>query len=110
MKKRIKIKMLNWLLSHLFNAVTEQDILTVVGNNMYYKNTLLSHQQRHGIIEEAKSIRGLALWNILLDELKNASNKKIYLSSTSIDDITFGKAGLWVIDIVEQKVKKLSEM
>ena len=108
--KRIKLKILNWLISHLFNGVTEQDVIQVVGKNMYYKNTLLTPQQRHGIIEEAKAIKSLAIWNILLDEIKHASNKKLYLNSTTTDDMFFGKAGLWIVDILEKKIDTLSNM
>lgn len=110
MKKRIKNIILNWLLKHLFNSITERDVLTVVGREVHYKNTLLTPQQRNGIIEEARVIKNLALWSILLDEIKYSCNKRIYTHASTTDDIVFGKAGLWIVDIIEQKVRKLSDM
>ena len=110
MKKRIKNKILNFILKHLFNSITEQDVLHVVGNNVFYKDTLLTKKQRDGIILEAKEIKNLAVYKILVDELKYSANKKIYQNSVTTDDLVFGKAALWVIDILETKINKLSQM
>lgn len=97
-------------MNRLFNSITEDDVLKIVGNNVYYKNTLLTKKQRDGIILEAKTIKDLAAFKIMVDELKWSANKKMYVNSNSVEDMVFGKAALWIIDILEQKVNKLSQM
>lgn len=97
-------------MNRLFNSITEDDVLKIVGNNIYYKNTLLTKKQRDGIILEAKTIKDLAAFKIMVDELKWSANKKMYVNSNSVEDMVFGKAALWIIDILEQKVNKLSQM
>lgn len=98
------------IMNRLFNSITEDDVLKIVGNNVYYKNTLLTKKQRDGIILEAKTIKDLAAFKIMVDELKWSANKKMYVNSNSVEDMVFGKAALWIIDILEQKINKLSQM
>ncbi|MHA1541420.1 MAG: hypothetical protein ACTSQH_00415 [Candidatus Hodarchaeales archaeon] len=108
MKKRL----LNFLLRYLFNAVTEDDILKYnKANKKFYKGKReITAASIMSLKSQAQSIIDMDAWNILLKDLKVVSNKRIYESSTSIDDIIFGKAMLFSLDVLEKKLISLSNL
>jgi hypothetical protein len=105
---KIKPELANLLFRHLFNGVTEDEVLSVVGKDFYYCGKILSNEQKRGIIEEAKMINASTLWKFLLNEMKYSANDKIFNKSTTPDDIIAGKMVLWTLEIMEKKIDKLS--
>jgi len=105
--KYIKRKLLNYLLKHLFNAITEDDILKISGNNVFIGNHLLPKQSIQSLVAEAEMFKNTELWKLLLNDGKREANKRMYEKSANYDDMYFGKAVLWIIDIFERKVDNI---
>lgn len=95
------------MFSYLFNGVTERDIIRVIHNKVIYKGNILSDEQKHGIIEGAKTLQSLDVWKILCDEMRFAANKKIYHDSKDTTDIIAGKMVLWTVEVMEKKINSL---
>jgi len=108
--KKIKIHILNFLLRHLFNALTEADVLVVSGKSVIIQGEVVSPEIRTEIISGARMLQQLAFWKLLRREMQIEANRRIYLKSLTQDDLIFGKAVLWTIDLMEKKIDNLSRM
>lgn len=109
-KKELMTEYINVLVDRLFNTFSEKDVLMVSGNKMYYMGNELSAEQRHAVISGADTIQKLEVWQALLAEMKYLANKRMFVVSKDIDDILFGKAMLYTIGILEDKVRNLSAL
>lgn len=106
----LKRRILNWLLSHLFNAVTEADGLVYSDGKFYNQGIEIPPEQADKLTSEAYQIQHTTLWPLLLSSMKWAANKKMYLDSSSDSDIVAGKWMLYTIDIIEKKIINLSKI
>lgn len=106
----MRTRILNFILKHLFNTITEEDILKVFNGKMYTNNTELSKQDSRSVVTGAATIKSLLTWELLIKEMKHLSNERIYKHSTNEHDLIFGKAMLYTISILESKIDKLSKM
>jgi len=106
MMKKIKRKILNKLLSYLFNTVSEDDIivynrkrgLILVGGKE------LSNKNINNLKTEIKILKELEWWKIMENEMKYVANKVMYEKAKTVDDMIFGKAILYTIDIMNKKM------
>src|SRR5687767_4336794 len=101
---------LNKLLSHLFNAVTENDILRYDGKTLTRNRKPLTNVQVEELRNGAETLKNFHVFQQLLTEMKHAANERMYTKSTSFDDMMFGKACLWTIDVMERKIDSLSKL
>ncbi len=103
----LKRKLLNYLLKHLFNAITEDDVLRIRGGKVYVGKNMIPQSDVQNLISEAEMIQRMDLWKYLISDAKSAANDRMYKKSVSYDDMFFGKAALWIIDLLEMKVKNI---
>lgn len=102
----LKRKILNFLLKYLYNAITEDDVLKydrkegllVVGDKV------LSYKHLNNLQSDIKVMRQLDWWKFLKSDIKNVANKKMYENSKSVDDMVFGKAVLYTLDVMDRKM------
>lgn len=108
--KKIKIIILNRLIKHLYNGITEDDILTQKGTNLVVGGSPLSNQAVQTLKSDAEWIKNMELWKLMTKCMKYEANKMMYEKSTNCDDMIFGKAVLWTIDVMEKKVNKIAKL
>ena len=106
----LKLNILNWCLKHLFNSITEKDILKWNGKGFIVDNKMLPDTDSYDIISGADAIKRSYVWQLLVKDMKNVSNKMLYEKSISTDDMIFGKACLYTIDVLENKLDNLSKI
>ena len=106
----LRRKWINFLCKNLFNAVSDKDFLHIVGRSVYIGNKKLNDTQVQELTNGSRTLVKMEVFNVLLNQAKIAARRKMFEKSTSYNDMYFGKAMLYNIDIVEQKVKKLSQM
>ena len=106
----MKITLKNYLLKNLFNAINEEDILKYQKGKFIIKGTPLDTRATGNFVSQANSILKSQLWKHLTDDLKYIANQRMYEKSTTIDDLIFGKAMLYSLDILENKLKRLSTL
>lgn len=109
-KAELQVEFINFLVHDLFNGVSTDDVLKVTGPNIISRGKILSSGDKMELINGAKAIRSLVVWRVLLDEMKEIAGKRIYESSKTIEDITFAKAMLYALDVLEKKVEHLSNL
>ncbi len=104
-----KVKKLNELeiIKKLFNAVTEEDILTQKGSNLYIGDKLVPEEAKRSMISDAEYILNSTFWQVIKKNMQYEANKALYLNSENIDDMIFAKAMLFTIDILEKKLHNL---
>ena len=105
--KHIKRKLLNYLLRHLYNAITEDDILEIRDGKIFQGKRQMTTAEIQSITAEAEMLKSMDLWKILINTGKFEANKRMYNQSQSYDDMFFGKAVLWIVDIFEKKVENI---
>ena len=104
-------KFINWLIRDLFNFVSEEDILRIDEfGNVFYKNRKLDSDMVSSLKESAEGFSDSTMWKIVSSELRYQANRRMLEKSQSVDDILVGKAALWVLQIMEDKIDDLSKL
>ena len=101
---------LNLITKELFNNKKEKDCLRMVNGKLILNGKVLDVKQRDIIVSQAKEIKNMDLYQLLCNEMEYLANKKMYYDSTTLEDLQFGKAALWFIDIFKQKVDNLTKL
>ena len=93
----------------LFNAVTADEVMTINLKNgkVYLNKQEISKERVKTYQAEANILQESLLFQQLLKDMKYAANFQMYENSSKDDDIVFGKAVLWAVDVIEKKIKGL---
>ena len=110
MKAYLQRLFINWLVKDLFNAVSAEDILRITPQGVFYKRKQLSADSVEVILGGARYITDSVAWKMMLNEAKYMANQHMFEKSKSVDDIMFGKAMLYCIEILEKKLDHLSKL
>ena len=105
---RIKVIIANWLFKHLFNGITEDDILRYKNGEYQIAGATIDKKLLTGLASEAQSIKDKYAWDLLIKEMKHEANKALYHKSQTNDDMIFAKAMLLAIEIMEHKINELA--
>ena len=107
---KLKTKIANYILKHLFNTITANDILVYNPNDKTFQvaDKVLPAGDSQDIVSGARSIRNMYVWEMINKDMKYQSNKIIYEKSENEDDMIFGKAVLYSLDVIDKKLKNLS--
>lgn len=96
----MKRRLANYLLKNVFNAITEDDVLP------WGEMTLAEKKM---LIAEARMIKNSLLWKRIITQTKLRAQKQMFEGSKSWEDMFFGKATLYVIDLIDKRIKKISD-
>lgn len=113
--KHLKTKIQNWLLRHLFNAVTEEDFLQVIFTNNKPVGIIIGSERLEGkkcseYQKQAKAILSLPLWELVTKSMKHTANENLFKKAATVDDMMYAKAMLYTIDVIEKKFENLSNI
>ena len=101
---------INFIVKRLFKALTDEDVFKVIGNNLYVCGDLCGDDEKKRYHDEAVK----ALNNRILNEIDNKivleANKLMFERSKSIDDLFFGKAILYSVNLRKEYLKILSKL
>jgi len=98
----------NKLLKHLFNAVTEDDVLRFDGAHLVLRGNKLSETQVAELRSGAEAIRQLEVWTLLVADMQHQANLMIFNKSKTGDDLLFGKACLHTLDVIQKTIKRIA--
>ena len=126
--KYLRNKILNWLVKDLFSGITSNDILKFIPNekgncfyldedkgnrlkgNLFLKGKVLDDDKVDQINDDSEKFANSVIWKLLTDDAKYHANHIMFEKSQSYDDMLFGKALLYLIDILEKRLKRLSNL
>ena len=108
--KKLKIKIFNYLMRSMFNAITEKDVLRIKGKKIVIGDRVLADAEVRGLKGEAADMETIPLWNYLKKDMKHIANKKMYRESQTVDDMIAGKMILFTIEVMERKIDNIKRM
>lgn len=106
----MKRKILAYITRKLLVTITEYDILVTRNGKLYLEGEELSKEQQDVLASESRILAQSRPLNLILREMKYLSNKQMFENSKTTDDMIFGKAMLYTIDIIEKKINSLSKL
>ena len=111
MMKRLKMRLLNWLVSDLFCGLTEDDVFKFFsGNKLWINGELVNREVGEAYRDEAIKIKEGRVWKELKKQLSVASNRRMFEKGKSADDMFFGKAMLYNLDLADKYLDMLSKI
>ena len=87
-------------MKHVFYAIIEEDIIPW---------NRLSDDKKNQFASEARAILEMEYWKRMTDSVKWKAQMQMFEKSQSYEDMFFGKASLYVIDIIDKRIKSISE-
>jgi len=107
--KKLKRKIINYLLKHYLTAVVIEDVVTEnTAKQLMINGVVPRSDELKSIKVEAKYILESKTWALLTNTLKSQAQKKIFEKALSFDDCTSGKTMLYNLDVQDKILKKLS--
>ena len=70
----------------------------------------LPEHDRELIREQARSLKETAIWEFLMEEMKRSAIDSHFVKGTNEKEYLFSKASLWVVDVLDKKLDKLSKL
>ena len=110
--KRIKLYILNWCMKHIWNAITEDAYLRIDSFNgkIFAGGKMLPDVEVNELASEANTILKFPLHKKILDSMKTVANEMMFKNSKNYDEVLFGKAVLWVLEVQEEKYKNIAKI
>src|ERR1041385_5471230 len=84
----------------LWNAVSVQDILIPKGDVLTKDGKILTTEQICSLKDGAVTILALDTWKQLTADMRHVANRKMFENSESWEDMTYGKALLYAINLM----------
>lgn len=103
-------KFKNFIFSHLYNGVTEDEFLTFKGGTYYFYGKKMDKNKMLIIKEQADILKKSELLGMIFKEMNFLSNKKMFDESKTPEDLLAGKMLLYNIEVLSKKILKLSEL
>lgn len=102
-----KHAILTQAVAHLFNTVTEDDILRRTPKGYTFQGRDLLDAEVQSLRAQADSFLQSTLFRTLDKELLYQANRKMYLTSKSDTDLIAGKLIVWTWDVIKSKLHNL---
>lgn len=106
----IKKKITDWLVKDLLRSITEEDVLRRGKDGIIRaRSKKLSKEMVDQLQNEAEYINNSITFQLLMDDMEYLAHQTMFARSQSFDDMMFGKAQLYVIDVLKKKIKNLAK-
>lgn len=103
MKKKIE----NFILKHLLNSITLDEIINSDPKTglVNIDGIPLTKQELTTLKAEVKALEGFRIWKIMSETTKHYAEERIFNKSINMDDIRYGKAMLYNLDLQKSILK-----
>lgn len=108
-KKLDKQKELNKIVKTLFKGITKDDVLKQTPKGLQVGDTVLPVKDVEALIQQAQSLSQSFLWKLLLRDATYQANLMMFDNASSYEDMYFGKAVLYVVDLFEKRIDELGK-
>lgn len=104
--------LLNFVLGDLFNATLRKDIVKYNERAGCFTiaNEVLSPKATQELIDGARVLKELSFFKYLCDDLEYDAKHRMYEKVNVIEDANFGRAIIYILDIMRKKVVEVSQM
>lgn len=104
-----KHQVLTEAVKHLFNAIGPDDVLRRDAESgvLIFRGKPMLEVQEAQLVEEARQLLGMKLWQILRMDARWQFNKKMFYESRVNEDLVWGKLLIFYDDIIRNVLNKL---
>lgn len=110
MKKRIRYWLIKFLTKNLLKAITHEDVLVISGKDWLLSKRKLSRDEILALKDEAVSFEKSLLWKLIKREIGFLSNQQMFENAQTPDDIVFGKAMLYDLDVIRKFINRVKSL
>lgn len=110
MRRWLRRKLINFVVKRLYKFVSADEVLIQTRGGLFINGQPLELKHVKELQGQAKIIIEMDVYKLIRRELIEISNRKMFNESKNIDDMMFGKAMLYCLDLIHQKLSKLSKM
>lgn len=119
MKKYILNKFLTYFLKNYICIITEDDFLQIktlkispskAKEVLHRQGKPLSESRQKNFKTDAKILKQSDLYNMLMNELRVKAENDILNKSKTMDDVIIGKAILYIVKLIQDKVERISDL
>jgi len=100
----------NFVLQEILNAPVSEDILFFDGKGFILNGNRFDAAETQNFIVSAESLTRNPVWKALLSEMKRIGYKKAVADSTEWEGVRFGKACLYIVDLLEKKAHEMATL
>ena len=116
MKLHLQKTLVKFLTKNLFHAVTEDDILKIVKNqvtgeiNVFCKGEEVDAESLVQLREEAQKFKSSVLWKVLRNDAEFQALKGAWEAGMRPEDLYFQKAVLFALKVFKEKLDELEKL
>ena len=110
MVKWLRNIIVNYLTRNLLKAVTIEDILSITGKDWKVSGRKLTGEEILLLKEEAASFEKSIFWKLMMRDLKYKMTLQRFDKATTADDMMFGKALAYSIEMIETFINKIKSL
>lgn len=108
--KRLRKYLVHFVVRNLLQSITEEELLRVNKNGkMMCRGKVVTREMQDQIQVEAEYIKNSITFKLIMDDMKYLANETMFTKSSKFDDMLFGKAMLYVIDLLIKKINNLAK-
>jgi hypothetical protein len=108
--RKIKYWLAKKIIKHVFLSITEDDVLALHGNKLYRGPFQLTQQDASAIIQGARAMEQMDVWNALLTDTRFVLYKNMFDKAHLHEDLYFARGGLYALEILEKKIRNLANL
>jgi len=102
--------MLNWVVKGMFKGILEGDVIKIVGNDLYIDGEKIVREKKTTIVREAQRLQNSQVWQLIKNRMIYQSNLLQFNKSKDVNDLFFGKAVLYNVEMIDKLYSKLSKV
>lgn len=108
--KRLKNKLTHFIVRNLLKSITEEELLRVNNNGrIVCRGKVITREMQDQIQVEAEYIRNSITFGLIMDDMQYLAHQTMFEKSSKFDDMVFGKAMLYVTDVLKKKINNLAK-
>lgn len=107
---RIRHLAIRYITKNLLKAVSRDEIMVKSGKDYLVGRHKLSPDEIMTLKEEAISLEESYLWQLIKGEVGWSANQQMFDKARTPEDIVFGKAVLYALDLIENYINRIKNL
>ena len=108
--RKSRATMLQFVVKDYFNGVTEADVLKTVGSNLVKGKKKITVGEVEMYNAGANEILKNIVWEEMYNSCRHEANKRMFETGQTVEDLQFGRALLYCIEMIRLKLEHLSKL
>jgi len=109
-KRYLRRKAIEYLTKKLLRSITAEDVLRRGKDGiMRARGRKLSKEMVDQLQNEAEYINNSITFQLIMDDMEHLAHQTMFERSTGFEDMLFGKAMLYNIDVLKKKIQNLAK-